>query len=157
MSRPRTVTFEPVIVRPSTAAGLAAAQLDQRRAGVARLGEAVDQDRLGDRRQGGERGDRLHALAGIAKSIVFVPAVAALESRIAWRSEPGPLSAVVVTRKVDSKVRSSIASSRGRRRKSVPENAGASLRVRRREEDLRERGWRFRMGLSVGWVKPTEY
>ena len=30
-----------------TAAGLAAAQLDQRRAGIARLGEAVDQDRPG--------------------------------------------------------------------------------------------------------------
>ena len=63
MSRPRTVTFEPVIVSPSPAAGLAAAELDQRRAGVARLGEAVDQHRPGDRRQGGERGDRLHALA----------------------------------------------------------------------------------------------
>ena len=36
---------------------------------------------------------------GMAKSIVFVPPVAALESRIAWRSEPGPLSAVVVTEK----------------------------------------------------------
>ena len=39
---------------------------------------------------------------GMAKSIVFVPPVAALESRIAWRSEPGPLSAVVVTRKTPS-------------------------------------------------------
>ena len=36
---------------------------------------------------------------GMAKSIVFVPPVAVLESRIAWRSEPGPLSAVVVTTK----------------------------------------------------------
>ena len=34
---------------------------------------------------------------GMAKSIVLVPPVAALESRMAWRSEPGPLSAVVVT------------------------------------------------------------
>ena len=36
---------------------------------------------------------------GMAKSIVLVAPVAALESRIAWRSEPGPLSAVVVTTK----------------------------------------------------------
>ena len=34
---------------------------------------------------------------GMAKSIVLLPPVAVLESRIAWRSEPGPLSAVVVT------------------------------------------------------------
>ena len=34
---------------------------------------------------------------GISKSMVFVPATARLESRIAWRSEPGPPSAVVVT------------------------------------------------------------
>ena len=39
---------------------------------------------------------------GMAKSIVFVPPVTLLESRIAWRSEPGPLSAVVVTTKTPS-------------------------------------------------------
>ena len=39
---------------------------------------------------------------GMAKSIVLVPPVCALESRIAWRSEPGPLSAVVVTTKTPS-------------------------------------------------------
>ena len=39
--------------------GLAAAQLDQRRATVARLGETVDQDRVGDRGQRRERSDRL--------------------------------------------------------------------------------------------------
>ena len=38
----------------------------------------------------------------MAKSIVFVRPVAALESRIAWRSEPGPLSAVVSTTKTPS-------------------------------------------------------
>ena len=53
----------------------------------------------------------------MSKSIVLVAPVAALESRIAWRSEPGPLSAVLVTRKVDSSVRSSISSNRGRKRK----------------------------------------
>ena len=42
---------------------------------------------------------------GMAKSMVFVPPVAALESRMAWRSEPGPLSAVVVTRKTPSVMR----------------------------------------------------
>ena len=60
---------------------------------------------------------------GISKSIVFVAPVAALESRIAWRSEPGPLSPVLLTRKVDSSVRSSITSRRGRSRKIVPLNA----------------------------------
>ena len=42
----------------------------------------------------------------MAKSIVFVPPVAALESRIACRSEPGPASAVVVTTKTPSVRRS---------------------------------------------------
>ena len=45
------------------AAGLAAAQLDQRRAGITRLREPVDQDRARDRGQGREGRDRLHALA----------------------------------------------------------------------------------------------
>ena len=36
-------------------------------------------------------------VAGMAKSMVLVAPVTALESRMAWRSEPGPLSAVVVT------------------------------------------------------------
>ena len=44
---------------------------------------------------------------GMLKSIVFAAPVAALESRIAWRSEPGPLSPVFETRNVDSSVRSS--------------------------------------------------
>ena len=39
----------------------------------------------------------------MAKSIVLVAPVAVLESRIAWRSEPGPLSAVVVTTKTPSR------------------------------------------------------
>ncbi len=40
---------------------------------------------------------------GISKSMVLVlPMVAASESRMAWRSEPGPLSAVVVTEKTPS-------------------------------------------------------
>ena len=38
----------------------------------------------------------------MAKSIVLPPPVAGSESRIAWRSEPGPLSAVVVTTKTPS-------------------------------------------------------
>ena len=33
----------------------------------------------------------------MSKSIVLVPPTARLESRMAWRSDPGPLSAVVVT------------------------------------------------------------
>ena len=43
--------------------GLAAAELDEWSAGIARLGGAVDQDRTGDRRQGEGWRDRLHALA----------------------------------------------------------------------------------------------
>ena len=39
---------------------------------------------------------------GMAKSIVTVRPVTLLESRIAWRSEPGPLSAVVSTTKTPS-------------------------------------------------------
>ena len=39
---------------------------------------------------------------GMAKSIVTVRPVARLASRIAWRSEPGPLSAVVSTTKTPS-------------------------------------------------------
>src|SRR5262245_23691191 len=49
----------------------------------------------------------------MSKSMVFVAPVAALESRRAWRSEPGPLSPVLVTRKADRSVRSSIHSRRG--------------------------------------------
>ena len=36
---------------------------------------------------------------GMAKSIVLLPPVAALDPRIACRSDPGPLSAVVLTSK----------------------------------------------------------
>ena len=49
----------------------------------------------------------------MSKSIVLVAPVAALESRIAWRSEPAPLSPVFNTLNVDSSVRSSIHSRRG--------------------------------------------
>ena len=79
-----------------------AAERNQRRAGKAWLSGAVDQHRGRDRRQGRDEFDRLDPGPGMSKSIVFVPPVAMLESRIAWRSEPGPLSAVVVTRKTPS-------------------------------------------------------
>ena len=36
-------------------------------------------------------------VAGMSKMMLLVPPPRALESRIAWRREPGPLSAVVVT------------------------------------------------------------
>ena len=75
---------------------------DQRRAGKARLSGAVDEHRGRDRRQGSERVRSSGPGAGMAKSIVFVAPVALLESRIAWRSEPGPLSAVVSTTKTPS-------------------------------------------------------
>jgi hypothetical protein len=46
------------------------------------------------------------------KAIVFRPGLA-LESRIAWRSEPGPLSAVFVTVKTDKSHRVSSTSKVG--------------------------------------------
>ena len=60
---------------------------------------------------------------------MFVPPVAALESRIAWRNEPGPLSAVLVTRKVERRVRSSIHSRRGLDRRQ-PEQGQSTCRRR---------------------------
>src|SRR5262245_29798006 len=58
---------------------------------------------------------------GMANSIVFVPPpVAVLASRMAWRSEPGPLSAVVVTRKLERTVRSSSQSKRSPCRRRPP-------------------------------------
>src|SRR5262245_22434360 len=52
-------------------------------------------------------------LGAMLKVIVFVCPGAALELRIAWRNEPGPVSAVVVTMNVDGNVRSSRRSHRG--------------------------------------------
>jgi hypothetical protein len=116
-----------------TTTGLAAVDLDQGRAGVARLGGAVDQDGLGDGGQRRSRRDHLHTRAGDGKvDRVLVAAVAALESRIAWRREPGPLSAVLVTVKVDSSVRSSMTSRRGRSRNSVQRLAVFRTIARRR-------------------------
>ena len=77
----------------------------------------------------------------MAKSIVFVPPVSALESRIAWRSEPGPLSAVVVTTKTPSVI-SEIAAWIG----IAPADSASSVSVvlaveprRRREGQARQR------------------
>ena len=84
---------------PEPAVDLAAVQLDQRRAGVTWLRQAVDQHRAGDRGQSRERTIVCTPEPGISKSIVLVAPAAALESRIAWRSEPGPLSSVLLTRK----------------------------------------------------------
>jgi hypothetical protein len=50
---------------------------------------------------------------GMAKSMTCVPGAPAFESRIAWRSDPGPLSAAVLTSNVDSSVRHSTGSTRG--------------------------------------------
>ena len=79
----------------------------------------------------------------MSKSMVLVLPVAAFESRIAWRSEPGPLSAVVLTRKLERSVRSSMTSTRGRSRKIVPAEAGqapgASTRASRADDDESQR------------------
>ena len=69
-----------------------------------------DEDGLGDRRQRSQGADRVRAEApGMVKSMSSVPVVV-LASMIACRSEPGPASAVVVTLKVASSCRASIAS-----------------------------------------------
>ena len=54
IARPRTVTSEPAMVRPSASPDDAAVERDQRRAGIARLRGAVDQHGVGDRGQGRE-------------------------------------------------------------------------------------------------------
>ena len=99
MSRPRTVTPGARDRQAVAAARLAAVQLDERCAGVPRLGEAVDQDGIGDRRQGRDQDDALNAVTRDGETDGDRSAVAAFELRIAWRSEPGPESAVLVTRK----------------------------------------------------------
>ena len=102
MSSPRTVTFGAGDLQAVGRPGLAPAQLDQGNAGVTGLGEAVNQDRVGDRRQCEVGRSSGRPSPGMSKSMVFTPPVAALESRIAWRSEPGPVSAVLVTEKMPS-------------------------------------------------------
>ena len=82
---------------------------------------------------------------GNANAIVLLPPVA-LESRIACRSEPGPLSPVFVTRQADSRSRSSIASSRGLRREALAGMPPADRDlggVASREQDL---GFTVRIG-----------
>ena len=70
------------------------------------------------------------------KSIVSGPGCW-LAAMIAWRSDPGPASAVLLTRNVESKVRSSIHSTRGRSRKSVPLNTqGGTVRRERRPHEF---------------------
>ena len=60
---------------------------------------------------------------GMAKLIVNVPPVTILASRIAWRSEPEPLSAVVVTTTTPSVI-ATCASSEG-----APEDRAFSVRL----------------------------
>src|SRR5262249_58793562 len=69
---------------------------------------------------------------GMSKSIALVAPTALLESRIAWRIEPGPLSPVFVTRKVDSTVRSSSHSKRRTIRRAPLGEGGGVVRRRPR-------------------------
>ena len=50
---------------------------------------------------------------GMLKTILLAPAVVALESVIAWRNDPEPMSRVLVTANVVSKTRRSAASTPG--------------------------------------------
>ena len=97
ITSPRTIELPPVIVQPGRHQAVAV-QLDERRAGVSRLRGAVDDDRLGDRRQRRQQRDRPHAgCPGMLKTIVSRSPASAFESRIAWRSEPVPALFVFVT------------------------------------------------------------
>ena len=58
-------------------------------------------------------------LPGISKSIALPVPVVALELMIAWRSEPAPLSLVLVTVKLESIWRPSRSSRSGRRRSAA--------------------------------------
>src|SRR5262245_18538639 len=74
----------------------------------------------------------------MSKAIALAP-VAALATRIAWRSDPGPASAVLVTRKVDRLRRSSSASSRRRAGFRTPDPrcwqlSDSCFRKRRRDQ-----------------------
>ena len=62
---------------------------------------------------------------------------------IAWRSEPGPLSSVLLTTKLDRRVRSSMTSKRGRWRRPSATNPDGDCRLRRRRhgESVRDGEW----------------
>ena len=64
--------------------------------------------------------------------MVFVRPDAVLESRIAWRSEPGPLSAVVVTRKTPSVIANLRLESARAVRLGIEGERGETMRARRR-------------------------
>ena len=84
--------------------------------------------------------------------MVLVAPVAALESRIAWRSEPGPLSPVLLTTKVDRRVRSSITSKRGRWRNRISSNSDGDRRPRRRRRGESVCDWEWlNMALRTSW------
>ena len=71
-----------------------AIQLDERRRGLCR---AVDDDRLVDEPQLGLQRNRRTPAPGMLNTIVSRSPLSALDSAIAFRSEPGPLSFVFVT------------------------------------------------------------
>ena len=115
MSSPRTVTLGPVIVRPLATPDWL--PLDTMR-GVprSRLGQTVDKYRVDDRGQWRDRNDRLDPRARDIEvdRVRRAGGGVGIEDRLAERA--GPLSPVLLTTKVDSSVRSSITSRRGRRR-----------------------------------------
>jgi len=81
--------------------GLAAAQLDQWGAVIARLEKPSIRTGLVIAGRG-EAGAMVWTPGRDVEVDRVAPPVAASESRMAWRSEPGPLSAVVVTEKIPS-------------------------------------------------------
>ena len=94
-------------------------------------------DRLGPRRVAqfelaGGQGDLLWRREGGRVEGDVIGACWALAPRIAWRSEPGPLSSVLLTRKVDRRVRSSMRSKQGRWRNRTPTNPPGNRCSRRR-------------------------
>ena len=118
------VTFRARDGQCGRAARRLAADRDQRRAGKARLSGAVDEHGGRDRRQGRDGVDRLDPGAGDGE-VDRVPSRRSrrLESRIAWRSEPGPLSAVVLTTKTPSVIANCVWSG------GAPSDWASSVRV----------------------------
>jgi len=85
-------------------------QRNQRRAGIAWLSRTVDEHGGRNRRQGVMGSMVWTPEPGMAKSIVTVRSGTVLASRIAWRSEPGPASAVLSTTKTPSVIPNRVSS-----------------------------------------------
>ena len=131
------VTFPPETASGPEFPGDGLAERNQRRAGEAWLSGPVDEHRGRDRRQGRAERDRLDPRARDGELDRIRSGRGMLESRMAWRSDPGPLSAVVVTTKRPSVIGQPAPATTGRHRGwastlsvVLPWNPGAGVKVR---------------------------